>query len=60
MFNTFARGIRAELNENIIVRNSAGRNNVNFDLPVNSYAGPVVTAPGAMNTATNFNANISF
>jgi hypothetical protein len=60
MFNTFARGIRAVLPDNVIVRNSAGYNNGNFELPLNSYAGAVVTTPGALNAATNSNANISF
>jgi hypothetical protein len=60
VFNFGARGIKALDSRNYIFRNVANNNNGNYDLPAGTIAGTIVSTVGALNTATNSNANASF
>jgi len=60
VFNFNIRGIKAGDPRNYIIRNVANNNSQNYDLPAGTMAGVIVTTPGALNSATNCNANLSF
>jgi hypothetical protein len=54
------RGIDVDAGRNMVVRNYATQNGVNYDITGGNIVGTIVTGESAMNAAANANVNISF
>lgn len=54
------RGIEVDAGRNLVVRNYATGNGVNYDISGSNIVGTIVTSEAQMNAAANANVNISF
>ena len=54
------RGIDVDAGRNMVVRNYATQNGVNYDIAGGNIVGTIVTGESAMNAAANANVNVSF
>lgn len=54
------RGLDVDFTDNLIIKNSASGNTINYDIVAVNIVGTIVATQAAMNAATNSNVNVSF